>query len=97
MKGSPMTIITHPASIHRGYSEARYILRNHSFHDLDAIDCAFEVLAYSTDEDDKALLRIVADEMWMVPSPSTNVIAITLAGIVAAFFAAVTLLAGFVQ
>ena len=91
------TIITHPASIHRGYSEARYILRNHSYHDLDAIDAAFEVLAYSTDEDDKALLRVVADEMWMVPSPSTNVIAITLAAAAATFFAAVTLAAAFSQ
>ena len=92
-----MTIITHPASIHRGYSEARYILRNHGWHDLEAIDAAFDVLAYSTDEDDKALLRIVADEMWLVPSPSTNVTAITLAVIAATFFAAVTLLAGFAQ
>ena len=91
------TIITHPASIHRGYSEARYILRNHGWHDLEAIDAAFDVLAYSTDEDDKALLRIVADEMWLVPSPGTNVTAITLAGIVAAFFAAVTLAAAFSQ
>ena len=91
------TIITHPASIHRGYSEARYILRNHGWHDLEAIDAAFDVLAYSTDEDDKALLRTVADEMWMVPSPSTNVIAITLAAAAATFFAAVTLAAAFSQ
>ena len=92
-----MTTIIPMPPVHQGYSTARYILRNHSWHDLEAIDAAFDVLAYSTDENDKALLRIVADEMWLVPSPGTNVTAITLAGIVAAFFAAVTLLAGFVQ
>ena len=92
-----MTIITHPASIHRGYSEARYILRNHSFHDLDAIDAAFDVLAHSDDPADLTLCRVVADEMWMVPSPGTNVIAITLASAFATFFAAVTLAAGFMQ
>ena len=83
--------------VHQGYSTARYVLRNHPYHDLDAIDSAFEVLAHSTDEADKALCRVVADEMWMVPSPSTNVIAITLASAFATFFAAVTLAAAFSQ
>jgi len=80
-----------------GYAQARVILRHHRLHDLDAIDAAFDVLAYSQDPADKALLRIVADEMWMVPSPSTNVIAITLAAAAATFFAAVTLAAAFSQ
>ena len=83
--------------VHQGYSTARDVLRNHPYHDLDAIDSAFEVLAHSTDEADKALCRVVADEMWMVPSPSTNVIAITLASAFATFFAAVTLAAAFSQ
>ena len=90
------TIIPMPA-IHRSYRAARYVLRNHSFHDLEAIDAAFEVLAHSTDPADRALLRYVEDEMWLVPSPGANVIAITLAAAAATFFAAVTLLAGFVQ
>ena len=80
------TIITHPASIHRGYSEARYILRNHSFHDLEAIDAAFDVLAYSTDEDDLALCRVVADEMWMVPYPGAKVVVITVVAMAMTFF-----------
>lgn len=84
-------------AVHQGYSTARYVLRNHPLHEIEVIDCAFDVLAHSTDEDDKALLRVVADEMWMVPSPSTNVIAITLASAFATFFAAVTLAAGFMR
>ena len=92
-----MTTIIPMPPVHQGYSTARYILRNHSWHDLEAIDAAFDVLAHSTDEDDLALCRVVADEMWMVPSPSTNVIAITLASAFATFFAAVTLAAGFMQ
>ena len=64
--------------IHRNYRAARYVLRNHSFHDLGAIDAAFEVLAYSTDPADKELCRIVADEMWQVPRPGAMVIVITM-------------------
>lgn len=62
---------------HRGYSTARYVLRNHRFYDLDAIDAAFDVLAYSLDPADKELCRIVADEMWQVPRPGAMVIVIT--------------------
>ena len=92
-----MTTIIPMPPVHQGYSTARYILRNHSWHDLEAIDAAFDVLAHSTDPADKALLRVVADEMWIVPSPGANVIAITLASAFATFFAAVTLAAGFMQ
>jgi hypothetical protein len=53
-------------------------LRNHKFYDLDAIDAAFEVLAWSPDEADRALCRIVEDEMWLVPTPGASVIAITM-------------------
>jgi glycogen synthase len=63
---------------HVGYAQARVILRNHRRHDLDAIDAAFEVLVYSRDESDKALCRIVEDEMWLVPSPGAGVIVITM-------------------
>ena len=28
--------------VHQGYSTARYVLRNHPYHDLDTIDAAFE-------------------------------------------------------
>ena len=91
------TIITHPASIHRGYSEARYILRNHSWHDLEAIDAAFDVLAHSTDPADKALLRIVEDEMWQVPYPGAKVAAAGVVAMATFFFGLATLLAGFVQ
>jgi hypothetical protein len=64
--------------VHVGYAQARVILRHHRLHDLDAIDAAFEVLAYSTDPDDKALCRIVEDEMWQVPTPGAGVIVITM-------------------
>jgi hypothetical protein len=64
--------------LHIGYAQARYILRNHRRHDLDAIDAAFEVLVYSTDEADRALCRVIEDEMWLVPSPGAGVIAITM-------------------
>jgi hypothetical protein len=63
---------------HIGYAQARVILRHHRLHDLDAIDAAFEVLAYSPDPDDKALCRIVEDEMWLVPTPAAGVIVITM-------------------
>jgi hypothetical protein len=64
--------------LHIGYAQARVILRHHRLHDLDAIDAAFEVLAYSPDEADKALCRVVADEMWLVPTPGLGVIIITM-------------------
>jgi len=64
--------------VHVGYAQARVILRHHRLHDLDAIDAAFEVLAYSPDEVDKALCRVVADEMWLVPTPGAGVIVITM-------------------
>jgi hypothetical protein len=63
---------------HVGYAQARVILRHHRQHDLDAIDAAFEVLAWSPDEADRALCRIVQDEMWMVPSPGVGTIVITM-------------------
>ena len=61
-----------------GYAQARIILRHHRLHDLDAIDAAFEVLAYSPDPNDRALCRIVEDEMWLVPTPAAGVIVITM-------------------
>lgn len=64
--------------VHQGYSMARYVLRNHPYHDLDAIDAAFEVLAYSPDAADKQLCRIVEEEMWMAPSPGAGTIVITM-------------------
>jgi hypothetical protein len=64
--------------VHIGYAQARVILRHHRLHDLDAIDAAFEVLAYSTDEADRALCRVVEDEMWLVPHPGAGVIVITM-------------------
>ena len=78
-------------TVHQGYSMARYVLRNHPYHDLDAIDSAFEVLAHSTDEADKALCRVVADEMWMVPRPGAMVIVITMVAVVAACLGLATL------
>ena len=83
--------------VHQGYSMARYVLRNHPYHDLDTIDAAFEVLIYSQDPADRALCRVVEDEMWLVPSPSPLVAAATMAVMATAFFGLVTLLAGFVQ
>ncbi len=61
-----------------GYAQARVILRHHRLHDLDAIDAAFEVLAWSPDEADRALCRVVEDEMWLVPTPGAGVIVITM-------------------
>ena len=90
------TIIPMPA-LHRSYRAARYVLRNHSYHDLEAIDAAFEVLAHSQDPADRALCRYVEDEMWQVPSPSPLVAAATMAVMATAFFGVATLLAGFVQ
>ena len=91
-----MTIIPMPP-LHQGYSTARYILRNHSYHDLDAIDAAFEVLVHSADEADRALCRVVEDEMWLVPSPSPVLAVATTAVMALAGFGVVTLLAGLVQ
>ena len=77
--------------VHQGYSMARYVLRNHPYHDLDAIDSAFEVLAYSQDPADKALCRVVEDELFMVPRPGAMVIAITMVAVVAACLGLATL------
>jgi hypothetical protein len=64
--------------VHIGYAQARVILRHHRLHDLNAIDAAFEVLACSQDPADKALCRVVEDEMWLVPSPGAGTIVITM-------------------
>ena len=64
-----------------GYSMARYVLRNHPYHDLDAIDAAFEVLVHSQDPADRSLCRIVEDEMWFTPKPGAMVIAITMVAV----------------
>ena len=92
-----MTTIIPMPPIHQGYSTARYVLRNHAIHDLEAIDAAFDVLAHSQDPADKALLRYVEDEMWQVPSPSPLVAAATMAVMALAGFGVATLLAGLVQ
>lgn len=73
-------IVTIPP-VHQGYAIARAVLRNHQMYDLDAIDAAFEVLAYSPDSADKALCRVVEDEMWLVPSPGAMVVVITMAAV----------------
>jgi hypothetical protein len=64
--------------VHIGYAQARVILRHHRLHELDAIDAAFEVLAYSPDPNDQALCRIVEEEMWLVPTPGVGTIIITM-------------------
>jgi hypothetical protein len=92
-----MTTIIPMPPLHQGYATARYILRNHSFHDLDALDAAFEVLVHSQDPADRALCRVVEDEMWLVPSPSPIVAVATMAVMALSFFGVATLLAGFVQ
>jgi hypothetical protein len=53
-------------------------MRHHRLHDLDAIDAAFDVLACSQDPADRALCRVVEDEMWLVPTPGAGVIIITM-------------------
>jgi len=83
--------------IHRNYRAARYVLRNHSFHDLEAIDSAFEVLAYSLDPADKELCRIVADEMWQVPRPGAMVIVITMLAVAVTCVGLATLFSRLVQ
>ena len=70
-------------AVHQGYSTARYVLRNHPYHDLDAIDAAFDVLAYSQDPNDRALCRLVEDEMWQVPRPGAMVIVVTMIAVAA--------------
>ena len=92
-----MTAIIKLPPVHQGYSTARYVLRNHSYHDLEAIDAAFEVLVHSQDPADKALCRIVADEMWQVPFPGVKIAAAGVVAMAAFFFGLATLLAGFVQ
>ena len=74
-----------------GYSLARHVLRNHPYHDLDAIDSAFEVLAYSLDPADKELCRIVADEMWKVPTPGAMTIVVTMIAVAVACVGLATL------
>ena len=83
--------------VRQGYSTARYVLRNHKYYDLDAIDAAFDVLAHSTDEADRALCRVVADEMWMVPRPGAMVIAITMVAVAVTCIGLATLFARLVQ
>ena len=83
--------------VHQGYSTARYVLRNHPYHDLDAIDAAFEVLAHSTDEADKQLCKVVADELFMVPRPGAMVIAITMVAVSVSCIGLVMLFARLVQ
>jgi len=72
---------------------ARYVLRHHRDHNLDEIDAAFEVLAYSANEADKELCRIVADEMWQVPKPGAVVIAITMVAVALSSIGLATLFA----
>ena len=84
-------------AVHQGYSTARYVLRNHPYHDLDAIDAAFEVLAHSTDPADRALCRIVEDEMWQGPRPGAMVIAITMVAVAVSCIGLAMLFARMVQ
>ena len=90
------TIIPMPA-VHQGYSTARYILRNYPYHDLDTIDSAFEVLVHSQDPADRALCRIVEDEMWQGPRPGAMVIAITMVAVALSCIGLAMLFARMVQ
>ena len=83
--------------VHQGYSTARYVLRNHPYHDLDTIDCAFEVLVHSQDPADRALCRIVEDEMWQGPRPGAMVIAITMVAVAVSCIGLAMLFARMVQ
>ena len=83
--------------VHQGYSTARYVVRNHPYYDLDAIDAAFDVLAHSTDEADKALCRVVAEEMWFTPKPGAMVIAITMVAVAVSCIGLAMLFARLVQ
>ena len=85
-------IVTMPP-VHQGYATARAVLRNHSMYDLEAIGAAFEVLVYSPDPADKALCRIVEEEMWQVPTPSAGVIAITMLSVALTCLGLATLIA----
>ena len=78
--------------VHIGYEQARVILRHHRFHELDAIDAAFDVLACSPDEADRALCRVVEDEMWLVPSPGAGTIVITMIAVALTCIGLVTLI-----
>ena len=83
--------------VHQGYSTARYVLRNHPYHDLDTIDSAFEVLVHSQDPADRALCRIVEDEMWQGPRPGAMVIAITMVAVAVSCIGLAMLFARMVQ
>lgn len=83
--------------VHQGYSTARYVLRNHPYHDLDTIDSAFEVLVHSQDPADRALCRIVEDEMWFTPKPGAMVIAITMVAVAVSCIGLAMLFARMVQ
>ena len=83
--------------VHQGYSTARYVLRNHPYHDLDTIDAAFEVLVHSQDPADRALCRIVEDEMWQGPRPGAMVIAITMVAVAVSCIGLAMLFARMVQ
>ena len=83
--------------VHQGYSTARYVLRNHPYHDLDTIDAAFEVLVHSQDPADRALCRIVEDEMWQGPRPGAMVIAITMIAVAVSCIGLAMLFARMVQ
>ena len=82
---------------HQGYSTARYVLRNHKYYDLEAIDAAFEVLVHSQDPADRALCRIVEDEMWFTPKPGAMVIAITMVAVAVSCIGLAMLFARMVQ
>jgi len=82
---------------HQSYACARLILRNHRLHEIEVIDCAFEVLAYSTDEADRALCRIVEDEMWLVPTPGVGTIIITMIAVALTCVGVATLVGRLVQ
>ena len=83
--------------VHQGYSTARYVLRNHPYHDLDTIDAAFEVLVHSTDPADRALCRIVEDEMWFTPKPGAMVIVVTMLAVAVSCVGLAMLFARMVQ
>ena len=83
--------------VRQGYSTARYVLRNHKYYDLEAIDAAFEVLVHSQDPADRALCRIVEDEMWQGPRPGAMVIAITMVAVAVSCIGLAMLFARMVQ
>ena len=83
--------------VHKGYATARYVLRNHDIHDLEAIDAAFEVLIHSRDPADWALCRVVEDEMRLVPSPGAKVIAVTMVAVAVSCIGLAMLFARMVQ